>query len=157
MRSSFYIGLLFACALIFEACTTYDCSINNIVALNVSLSDTLEDDTLNVYTIVNGTDTALYTNGTEVTSVSLPMSYSKDVDQYLFAFTDTTGSTTIDTLSVTKTNQPYFESVECTPQFWHNIQGVTSTHNMIDSITINDSIVNNDQTKQHIIITLLSD
>lgn len=46
------------------ACTSLDCSVDNIVALNVSIPDTVKYDTLNVYTIVNGKDTALYTNGT---------------------------------------------------------------------------------------------
>ena len=68
--------------------------------------------------IVNGKDTALYTDGTGITSLSLPMSYSQDADEYIFAFTDTLGATRSDTVVVGKTNQPHFESVDCTPQFW---------------------------------------
>lgn len=143
-------------AIMLGACTSLDCSINNIVALNVSIPDTVSNDTLNVYTIVNSNDTALYTNGTNVTSLSLPMSYAQETDSYLFAFTDTTGTTVTDTVAISKTNEPHFESVDCTPQYWHNIESVTTTHNRLDSITINDRNVNNDQTATHIILHLHS-
>lgn len=138
------------------ACTSLDCSVDNIVALNVSIPDTVKYDTLNVYAIVNGKDTALYTNGTDITSLSLPMSYSQDADEYIFAFTDTLGATRSDTVVVGKTNQPHFESVDCTPQFWHTITSATTTHHMLDSITINEANVNNDQSKKHIILHLHS-
>ena len=156
MRMIFIIMLVGVVGTLLGACTSLDCSINNVVALNVSIPDTVKGDTLNVYTIVNGTDTALYTNGMNVTSLSLPMSYSQDADVFLFAFSDTTGVTTLDTVTIAKTNQPHFESVDCTPQFWHSIQSATTTHNMLDSITINDSEVNNDASKQHIILHLHS-
>lgn len=136
--------------LAFNACTSIDCSIDNIVEMNVAIPDTLTDDTLDVFAIVNGTDTAVYTNGLRVTSLSLPLSYDHDVDEFLFAFTDTTGTTTIDTVRIAKTNQSHFESVDCTPQFWHNITGVSTTHNVLDSVTINNPNVDNDQTKTHI-------
>lgn len=136
------------------ACTSLDCSIENMVQLNVSVPDTISDDTLNVYTIVNNADTALYTNGTHVTSLSLPMSYTQDADRYLFAFTDTAGVTLTDTVVVTKTNEAHFESVDCTPQFWHTIESATTTHNVLDSITINDPKVNNVSSIQHLILHL---
>lgn len=151
MRKAF---LLVLAALVLGACTSLDCSIDNIVALNVSVPDTLKSDTLDVYTIVNGKDTALYTNGIGITSLSLPMSYSQDADEYLFAFTDAAGVTRTDTVVIGKTNQPHYESVDCTPQFWHTITSVTTTHNRLDSISINEADVNNDQSKKHITLHL---
>lgn len=84
------------------------------------------------------------------------MSYSQDADEYIFAFTDTLGATRSDTVVVGKTNQPHFESVDCTPQFWHTITSATTTHHMLDSISINEANVNNDQSKKHIILHLHS-
>lgn len=142
--------------MLMAACTSLDCSIDNVVAMNVAVPDTVKSDTLSVYTIVNGADTALYTNGVAVTAVSLPMSYGSDADSYIFAFTPKDGATVADTVTVAKTNTPHFESVDCSPQFWHEIQSVTTTHNVIDSIIINSTHVNNDQTIQHLILRLHS-
>lgn len=157
MKKSFLIIVFMAVVAVLGSCTSLDCSIDNIVAMNVEIPDTLSaGDTLNVYAIVSSGDTALYTNGTAVTALSLPMSYNYDTDRYLFSFSDTAGTTVTDTVAITKTNEPHFESVDCTPQFWHRIEAVATTHNRIDSITINDPEVNNDQTKQHIILHIHS-
>lgn len=146
-----------AAAVALAACSSLDCSINNTVAMNVGIPDTLQaGDTLNVYTIAGGADTAIYTNGYATTSLSLPMSYNHGEDLYIFAFTDTTGTTVADTVTIAKTNQPHFESVDCTPQFWHTIQGATTTHNRLDSVTIINTNVDNDQTKLHITLHLRS-
>ena len=154
MRKAFFLVLA---VLGLGACTSLDCSVDNVVMLNVSIPDTLKADTLDVYTIVNGKDTALYTNGTGITSLSLPMSYSQDADQYLFTFTDKAGVTSTDTVVIGKTNQPRFESVDCTPQFWHTITSATTTHHRVDDISINEAEVNNDQSKKHIILHLRRD
>ncbi len=142
--------------LIMGGCTSLDCSTNNIVALNLKLAgevDTLKADTLSIYTTrIDGTDTLLFNRGNNVSSFSLPMSYSNNTDVYAFLLKDTLQREYKDTLLIEKNSQIHIESVDCSPQYFHHIIGVQYTRNSIDSIVINNPNVNNDATKQHLLI-----
>lgn len=150
--------LLALMTIVFGGCSSIDCSIDNVVAMNVSLPDTVKGETLDVDLFLGGErDTSLYTNGTNITALSLPMTYGQTEDVLLFHFTDSVNVTTTDTVRIGKTNRPYTESVDCPPQFRHIITNVGFTKNRIGDITINDTEVSNDQTKQNLIIHLRSD
>lgn len=144
--------LTLALTIVLGACSSIDCSIDNIVQMNVGISDSLHNDSLYVYARIAGNDTLILNRGHNLPSVPLDMTFSQDVDTYIFEFTDSNSTTIVDTISIAKTNEPHFESVDCTPQFWHTIQGVTTTHNRLDSITINNNVIDNDPSKQHIIL-----
>ena len=60
------------------------------------------------------------------------------------------------TITITKTNTPHFESTECGPAYYHTIEGVSTTNHKIESVTINDTEVNHDGTKEHIRILFKS-
>ncbi len=154
LRNIFIAATAATAALIAAGCTSLDCSIENTVALNVAIPDTLSDDTLSVSTTVGDRDTTLYNRGHGITTFSLPVSHDGGEEVLYLAFTDTTGTTITDTLTLVKTNEPHFESVDCTPQFWHTIEGVSATHNRLDSVVITNNFVNNDQSAQHISLYL---
>lgn len=144
--------LLVGLALVFSACSSVECPLNNTVYSVYSLKgkvDTLKD-TLTISAIrANGTDTVLWNRSTNTTSFQLPMSYGQEVDVLVFQLIDTTQTLRTDTVRVGKTNEPHFESVECGPVFFHTITGVSSTKNAIDSIVISNSKVTYDNTKTH--------
>lgn len=144
------------------ACTSLDCSIDNVVACQWQLRttsglDTLKIDTLTITTRrYNGTDSTLFNKGIGITAFSLPMSYSATADTLLLHLKDTTGQQWRDTITVTKTNQLHIESVECSPQYYHTLTEVSHTTNIIDSIVIHNSNVTNDASSENVYLYLRS-
>lgn len=150
-------------ALGLDACTSIDCSINNVVECQWQLRrgaglDTLKTDTLTIYTLrADGQDTVLYNRGTgSVTAFSLPMSHNREADMLYLTLKDTLQQSWTDTITVEKTNQVHMESVDCSPQYYHTLTGISHTTNIIDSIVINNSNVTNDATLQHLYLYLRS-
>ncbi len=140
--------------LLISACSTIDCPLNNTVYTvykiynSAGTIDTLKD-TLTIYSRrVNGTDSVFINKDIKVTSFNLPISYSAPADTLFFEFKDTV-STYHDTVIITKDNTPHFESVDCSPSFFHKITGVKWTGNRIDSIIIKNANVDYDATKEH--------
>ncbi len=137
-----------------SACTSLDCPLNNKVSIKCCMKgevDTLND-TLTVRALrADGSDTILFNRGTYTTYLTFPPSYSNKEDVLAFDVTDTTG-TVSDTIRITKSNHPHFESVDCGPTFFHDIIGIYHTHHAIDSIVINYPHVDNDTTNEHLYI-----
>lgn len=146
-----------------SACTSLDCSINNTVACQWQLRrgdglDTLKTDTLTIYTVrADNQDTILYNRGTgAVTSFSIPMSYVRDADVLLLHLADTAYHEWTDTITLQKKSQLHMESVDCSPQYYHQLLGVQHTSHIIDSIVINQPNVTNDATLKNILLYLRS-
>ena len=59
---------------------------------------------------------------------------------------------TIDTVTITKTNEPHFASVDCPATMFHTLQQVKCTHHRIDSVVINQNKVSYDAQKPHLLI-----
>ena len=148
-------------AIVLTACSSIDCSLNHVVHSQYAfwnengelqmLHDTLS---VSIHTS-DGRDSVLLNRGVELNSFSLPMSYTADTDTLFFRFTPTGGMASIcDTVLVSKTNTPHFESVECEPNYFHTITEVSYTHHYIKSIAINNIDVNYDTTKPHILLTI---
>lgn len=150
---------LFLIILITASCTTIDCPLNSLVYTQYKLmnaegkADTLTD-TLTISTVkTDGTDSILINKNINTTEFALPISYSLPQDVFYFETKDTlTGTATIDTITVTKTDRPHFESVDCSPLYFHTITAVSTTHNAIDSAKIINSDVSYDTSKKHIYI-----
>lgn len=132
------------------ACSSIDCPLNNTVYTiyvlkNAELKpDTLKD-TLYVWTprqVTELGDTVLLNRSVRTTTFSLPMSYVNDVDVLCFLRQTTKQTLLLDTVWVYKTNTPHFESVDCSPNYFHEITDVKLTHNGIDSIVIASKTVN---------------
>lgn len=141
------------------ACSSIDCPLNSLVYTQYQLMtqdgriDTLAD-TLTIFTNrVDGNDSVLINRKVKVTEFSLPISYAQDEDIFFFETKDTLHKiTTLDTVIIKKENMPHFESVDCSPAFFHKITSVSCTHNAIDSIVINNQDVNYDTSKKHFYI-----
>ncbi len=173
---------LFVVSLILSACSAVDCPLNNTVYSVYQLkkangmADTLTD-TLSVITLMHNEkeDPVLINRDTKVTSFNVAMSYSGSEDILYFLIraprtkkdTIVSGNDTtiteknylvelLDTVVVGKENHKHFESVECTPSFFHTITGVRHTKNAIDSIVIHNREVNYDSSKEHFHLYLKS-
>ena len=126
-----------------SSCSDIDCPVTNGVWANyVVQGDTLRD-TLTISAIrENKTDTILLNKQVNTTKFSLPMSYSGKA-----------GVTTIDTVTISKTNISHFESVDCPPAFFHTLTAVSAKGTRISQIEISNPNVDYDGTKEHILIS----
>lgn len=152
----FYLS---AFLLFLAACSTIDCPVQNKVAVNyavktivggVEVNDTLKD-TLYVWsTRGDGDDTLLFNSGINISSFSLPISYTHPEDKLVFCLVDTDKVAAIDTVWIKKEDIPHFESVDCSAHFFHKLTAVRCTHKAIDTIFINKANVNYDSSIDHI-------
>ncbi|MBQ9668811.1 MAG: alpha amylase [Prevotella sp.] len=114
------------------------------------MGDTLKD-TLWIWTPrADGTDTLLLNRGVGLTEFSLPVSYQRPVDTLVCFIADTSHVWTIDTIFLSKTDTPHFESVDCNAHFFHRLTAVSSTHRGIDTVFINQPSVTYDQSQTHL-------
>ncbi len=159
------VVILFIAAI--SACTSIDCPVQNLVYTSYELkkangtTDTLNNDTLWVWTQrVNGTDTVISRQiignielncffGSSATAFQLPISYTQSEDVLYMLLRNSEGFSYIDTVRIKKENIPHFESVDCQAAYFHEITSVATTHNVIDSIVINNPHVNYDATTAH--------
>ena len=152
-----------AIALLVCACSSIDCPIQNTVYTTYKIYNKVEKvdtlrDTLTVYSKrVEGTDSVFINKDIKVTNFSLPISYMADADTLVFEFKNVKSIILKDTVTVSKTNTPHFESVDCSPSYFHNLTGVKYTKNKIDSIVIKNTTVSYDASKEHFHIYLKSD
>ena len=127
-----------------------DCPLNNTVYTNykVMKADMTPDmlkDTLYVLAARPATtDSLLINRSLRTTTFKLPVSYTNDEDVLYFYIVADGGKSTIDTVRIAKTNTPHFESVDCAPSYFHEITGVSATHNRIDSVVVKNKTVNYD-------------
>lgn len=141
------------------ACSSIECPVENRVRTIYHVYrgeklDTLHD-TLTIWTrTVKCKDTLLLNKRTNSSSFELPISYQHPEDTLYFCITDTTKVSTTDTVWIKKDDIPHFESVDCTPTFFHQLTGVRSTHHRIDTIVINHSQVDYESSTEHFHISL---
>ena len=148
-----FIALL-AGALLIVGCSTIDCPLNNRVyskyklAGNVTTLNSKMSITANLH---NGNDSVIINQAEKTDSFELPMSYSMPIDSF---YVDIKGSAQSyrDTIAVTKTDIPHFESVDCSPAIFHKITAINYTQHTIDSIVINQPNVTNNVTKSTFLI-----
>lgn len=149
------IFILALVAVVLGSCSSIDCPLNNTVYANWRLqgNDTTLVDTLTVSAKrMDGTDTVVVNRLTGTGSFSLPVSYNQSVDELHLAFTGSTGTTTVDTVMISKDNIPHFEAVDCSPNYFHTITGLTTTHHVIDSLVISNPNIDYDATRKHILL-----
>lgn len=150
-------------AIVLAACSSIECPLNNAVYATYSICKadgtpgTLKD-TLTIVTKRHNADidTVLLNRSVNTTTFKLPMSYSGATDIIVLQMVDEEGNLAADTITISKTNKPHFESTECGPAFFHTIEGVISTSHKIESVTINDTEVTYDTTKEHFSILFKS-
>ena len=145
--------------LLAASCSSIDCPMNSLVYTQYQLMrpdgrvDTLAD-TLTISTKrTDGNDSVLINRSVRTTEFSLPISYSQPEDVFFIETKDSVLKNSIfDTITVTKEDYPHFESVDCSPAFFHTITGVNCTHNVIDSVVIVNPDVNYDTSQKHFYI-----
>lgn len=145
--------------LVMMGCSSIECPLNNIVYTKYKFAGGNRtqptNDTITIATrLSNGEDSILLNRAENVDSFNLPISYSQPEDLLFFTLEDSLGRTFHDTITVEKENFPHFESTDCSPSFFHTITGVSTTHHLIDSITINNKDVTYDASKAHFYIYL---
>jgi len=148
----------FVAIILLGACSSIECPLTNVVYSTYSLKKSIGDadtllDTLTISTRQrDGKDTILLNKAVTTTTFDLPMSYTGDVDELYFTVGDTNNVSITDTVWVRKANIPHFESVDCTPSYFHEIQEVRHTGHRIESIEISDKDVTYDATTNFNII-----
>lgn len=136
-------------------CTSLDCPLNNTTYTKYRLMGNITtlNDTMTISTTkTEGTDSVLINKDVKVDSFILPMSYHQPEDVFYFEIRNQENQVFKDTVTVKKEDFTHFESVDCNPAFFHTITEVKTTHNLIDSIVINNKDVNYDASKAHFYI-----
>ena len=136
------------------ACSSIDCPVQNKVESRYALltpdqkTDTLRD-TLSISIHRYGrADTLLLNKAIGVTTLKLHVSYINSEDTLFFKFRNLSYAVD-DTVWLKKENIPHFESVDCGAAYFHQLTGVRCTHNVIDSIKINNPTVDYDPQTVH--------
>lgn len=165
MRKVTFAVLAIAALLI--GCTSIDCSMNNLVMNHSVFIKHMENgsDTIakveGYYVTVSALNTdsskevVLINQDFEPSELRLSMSSILDDETLYFDFEDTLGNAPIrDEVHITKTNELVFEGVDCTPRYHHKVLSVSTTNNLIDSITVKNDYIDNDPYKVHFHIFL---
>ena len=170
-RSAFII--LLTIVVVTTSCSSIDCQLNGSVYCKYQLKDQYLNDVAFAYPLTvtlcdtDSGDYVIINSESNVSAIDIPMSYGNatDVLKFTLMVTDTIADedtvyyvTTphTDTIRITKTNEPFFESIDCAPRYNHTIEEVQSSHNFIDSLAINNKKVTNDASKKNIYIFLPS-
>jgi len=123
-------------------CEGIDCTLNNVVTLNIGFYDSETGDEYNLpdtLTITTeGTDSILLNQAYAIKEATLPMSYWQEADTLHFTFTNADEWHEV-ILRIQKTNTPRFESPDCPTTMHHTIESVTiisNTSQYIDSVVV---------------------
>ncbi|MBQ0069340.1 MAG: hypothetical protein KBT09_06250, partial [Bacteroidales bacterium] len=77
----------------------------------------------------------------------LPLRATMNTTQWVVEVAVTNGSTVSDTITLDYKSTPYFASAECGAMFSFELNNVTTTHNVIDSVVIRQKNVTNIKTE----------
>ncbi len=166
-----HIFSLIAAAAAVNACSSLDCSINSQVNCVYGIQDADGNDSTLASSDTLTISTKKYASATDETATldtvlnrltsannfTLLMGEASETDVLYMILTRGVITTYYDTVYITKTNEPTFESVDCTPRFNHTITAVKSTHHFIDSIHINKAYVTNDASTKNLYLRLRKD
>ena len=139
--------------LLLVACDAVDCPLSAVKGCKYELAgaDTVLTDTLSVVAKrIEKQDTILLNRFIQGKTFVIPVSYKQPSDLLLFLFTDTFNVTRTDTVRLYKTDISHFESVDCSPTFFHQLDKIEYTHHVIDSIVISKSIIDYDTISSHL-------
>lgn len=140
--------------LILTACSSIDCPLNNRVYTQYALltpdgkTDTMKLSMTISTNRIDGDDSVLINKDVGVTAFSLPISNAQPRDTFFLELASE-NSATLDTVVVSKTDHMHFESTDCAPSYFHELQSVSTTRHAIDSVVIKNHEVNYDTSKKH--------
>jgi hypothetical protein len=149
-------------ATLLVACSSVDCGTNGRVTCNFAIQD--EDGksydipyylSVTITRSIDGSDTTLVNKQYAISSLNLPMSYVGESDTYTFTIEDDFDNPTVtvtDKLTISKTNKPHFEDVECVARYYHTITDIESTTNYIEDFELKNNSVTNNASVTNIIL-----
>ena len=137
------------------SCSNIDCPLDNVVMMQCNLYSAENRQALSLPVSLTvkpaGRDTILLNQATDIKSFLLPLKDTGGRDTLLLNLTNTAGQEATDTLFVTHTAKPHFESLDCPASVFHTITAVSATHHAlsilpltVDSIALIRSTVNYD-------------
>lgn len=88
-----------------------------------------------------------YTEDKTISEAFLPLRATMNTTQWVVEVAVTNGSTVSDTITLDYKSTPYFASAECGAMFSFELNNVTTTHNVIDSVVIRQKNVTNIKTE----------
>lgn len=142
-------------------CSSIDCNINGRVMCHYALQDGDGNNVQLQYPLSvtfhrehADSDTVYINQQSNVASLDIPMSYNADTDEIALTLTIDQDTEITDVVRITKTNIPQFESVDCAPRYHHEIEAVSSTHNFIDTVIVNNPKVSNNASVTNIYLRL---
>lgn len=155
MKSPIIAWAICAASLFITGCSNINCPLDNVVMMQCNF---YESETKRVLTLHNmldvmpaNSDTVLINRITQVNHILLPLREGGDLDTLLLQFSNAEEQTATDTLFVSHTRQPHFESVDCPASVFHTITAVRATSHplsefplTIDSVSVVRSAVNYD-------------
>lgn len=147
-------------------CSSIDCNLNGRVLCHYVVNNDDGQEVTFPYPFsavfmrqATDSDTVYINRQANVSSFDLPMSYGGTTDAIILSLEKPVRIEEKDTLLilndtiwVSKTNTPIFESVDCAPRYRHNIDKVEHTSTFIESITINNEKVTNESSEPNIIL-----
>ena len=147
--------------MVLYGCSSIECSLNGQVLCHYTIldADSKEDVvtcplTVTFLQTAFDCDTVYINHSTNVKAFDLPMSNAAETDMFAITLNVDENTTVADTVYVKKTNEPWFESVDCAARYNHKIEHVSSTHNFIDTLIVSNPKVSNDPTVKNINICL---
>lgn len=133
------IGILILAASL-TACTEVDCPLDNVVAATCTLYESESGSALTFAGVVSvtsePTDVLLLNQLANAADFQLTLRQTVTTDTLRFDFASDEVGEVSDTVFLTHTNVPHFESVDCPAVVFHTLTAVTATHNLIDSVRI---------------------
>lgn len=137
------------------ACSSIDCPLNSRVMTSCKFGAVFNDTLTISTTKTDGEDSVLINRLYDADSLALPMSYNHERDVFYLDFIDKdTKAHVFDTITVSKTNVPHFESVDCSPMVFHEITSVEHTSHKVESVKVNNNYVTYDTQQAHLLISL---
>ena len=129
--------LLAMVTMLMSTCDEIDCTLYNTVTLSCGFyaedSKIAITDTMTVSFGKGGR--VLLNRSTKTSELTLPMSYWQETDTLVLTVSGEEYQLS-DTLWISKTNTPHFESPDCPTIMFHQITSVACTHGFIDSVTV---------------------
>lgn len=158
MKKYYYITLLALVAMV-TSCSSIDCELDGKIQCHYAFVN--QDDeavqlayplTVTLLRKMVDTDSVFINQQDKVNAMDIPMSYLAETDSIALTLTIDENTSVSDTMRLTKSNKEVFESVDCPARYQHEITYVSSTHNFIDTLIINNPKVSNNASVKNILI-----
>lgn len=144
-----------AASLFITGCSNINCPLDNVVMMQCNFYESETKRALTLHDVLDvmpaNSDTVLINRITQVNHILLPLREGGDLDTLLLQFSNAAEQTATDTLFVSHTRQPHFESIDCPASVFHTITAVRATSHplselplTIDSVSVVRSAVNYD-------------